>query len=173
MANTFAFTDGWLSDAASASSLYLSSKLGLTARVSRQVEGDFAEKVGDTVYVRVQTPMSEAGEYTVGTVTSSDIVETKVIKDIFGEDANKIPISSTKSLIGHSIGAAGAMELVGTILTMRNSLITPTINLNDPDPECDLDYVPNEARECDVEIALKNSFGFGGQNAVLILKRDV
>jgi 3-oxoacyl-[acyl-carrier-protein] synthase II len=109
-----------------------------------------------------------------GTATKmNDVVETRVIKHIFGQDANRIPISSTKSLIGHSIGAAGAMELVGTVLTMRNSLITPTVNLNDPDPECDLDYVPNQARECEVEMVLKNSFGFGGQNAVLIMKRDV
>jgi len=109
-----------------------------------------------------------------GTATKmNDIVETGVIKKIFGDDAKKIPVSSTKSLIGHGIGAAGAMELVAVILSMRNSVVTPTANLNDPDPECDLDYVPNEARECDVPVALKNSFGFGGQNAVLILKRDV
>ncbi|MFQ6104548.1 MAG: beta-ketoacyl-ACP synthase II [Candidatus Glassbacteria bacterium] len=109
-----------------------------------------------------------------GTATRmNDIVETRVIKTVFGDDARGIPVSSTKSLIGHAIGAAGAMELVGLILTMQNSLLTPTVNLNDPDPECDLDYVPNEARECDVNIALKNSFGFGGQNAVLILRRDV
>ncbi len=109
-----------------------------------------------------------------GTATRmNDIVETHVIKTIFGEHAGRIPVSSMKSLIGHSIGAAGAIELVGVVCTMRNSLITPTINLNDPDPECDLDYVPNAAREGEVKIALKNSFGFGGQNAVLILKRDV
>ena len=109
-----------------------------------------------------------------GTATRmNDVVETRVIKTIFKDEASRIPVSSTKSLIGHAIGAAGAMELVGLILTMQNSLITPTVNLNDPDPECDLDYVPNEARESDVNIALKNSFGFGGQNAVLILSRNV
>lgn len=108
-----------------------------------------------------------------GTATRmNDIVETQVIKSVFGEHAKRIPVSSTKSLIGHAIGAAGAMELVAVVLTMQNSLITPTINLYDPDPECDLDYVPHEAREKRVEIALKNSFGFGGQNAVLILKKS-
>jgi 3-oxoacyl-[acyl-carrier-protein] synthase II len=109
-----------------------------------------------------------------GTATRmNDVVETRVIKNMFGEHAKRIPVSATKSLIGHSIGAAGAMELVAVILTMQNSLITPTINLNDPDPECDLDYVPNQAREARVEIALKNSFGFGGQNAALIVKKCV
>jgi 3-oxoacyl-[acyl-carrier-protein] synthase II len=107
-----------------------------------------------------------------GTATRmNDLVETKVIKHIFGDDAKRIPVSATKSLIGHSIGAAGAMELVAVMLTMKNSLITPTINLNDPDPECDLDYVPNQAREARVDVAVKNSFGFGGQNAVLIVRK--
>lgn len=109
-----------------------------------------------------------------GTATQmNDKVETTVIKTVFGDDAKKIPVSSTKSLIGHGIGAAGAMELVGVLLTMRHSLITPTINLTDPDPECDLDYVPDEARSAEVRTVLKNSFGFGGQNAVLLLRKDV
>ncbi len=99
----------------------------------------------------------------------NDKTETMIIKQVFGEDAKRIPISSTKSMIGHLIGAAGAVELIATLLTIENKEIPPTINYSVPDPECDLDYVPNKSRKVDVKIAMKNSFGFGGKNSVLII----
>lgn len=107
-----------------------------------------------------------------GTATPvGDIAETKAIKSCFGEHAKKLAISSNKSMIGHLLGAAGAVELINTILTVYNDIIPPTINLNDPDPECDLFYVPNKAIERKVNYALSNSFGFGGQNASIIVKK--
>lgn len=99
----------------------------------------------------------------------NDKTETSVIKKVFGEKAYKIPISSTKSMIGHLIGAAGSVELIATILAMNNQIIPPTINYSTPDPECDLDYVPGESRDGEIKIAMKNSFGFGGKNSVVIL----
>ena len=105
-----------------------------------------------------------------GTSTvQNDYIETVAIKRVFGERARQIPVSSNKSMTGHTIAAAGAIEAGLTIMGMRNSLILPTINHEFPDPKCDLDYVPNKARELDHEIALSNSFGFGGQNASLCL----
>lgn len=98
-----------------------------------------------------------------------DIAETKAIKVVFGEGAYDIPVSSTKSMIGHMMGAAGAVEAVACILTIRDGVIHPTINYETPDPECDLDYVPNVARKADVKVVLSNSFGLGGQNACLVL----
>jgi 3-oxoacyl-[acyl-carrier-protein] synthase II len=107
-----------------------------------------------------------------GTSTKlNDAIETLAIKKTFGEHAYHIPISATKSMIGHAFGAAGAMESVACLESMRHGVIHPTINYEHPDPECDLDYVPNEARRADVRVALKNSFGFGGQNACLLFKR--
>lgn len=94
----------------------------------------------------------------------NDAIETKAIHQVFGEYAKKIPISSTKSMVGHLIGAAGAVELVATVLSICEDKIHPTINYEFPDPECDLDYVPNEARDHRVRYALSNSFGFGGHN---------
>ncbi len=101
----------------------------------------------------------------------NDKNETIAIKSVFGEDAYRIPISSTKSMIGHLLGAAGAIEAAISVLTIHHGVITPTINLTCPDPECDLDYVPNVARQKKVDVALTNSFGFGGHNSVLILRR--
>ena len=101
----------------------------------------------------------------------NDENETKAIKKVFGEYAYKIPISSTKSMIGHLLGGSGAVEAIATIKTICEGIIHPTINYEYPDPECDLDYVPNVKREKRVDIALKNSFGFGGQNACLIFKK--
>ena len=107
-----------------------------------------------------------------GTSTKlNDSSETFAIKKTFGEQAYRIPISATKSMIGHPFGAAGALESVACLESMRHGIIHPTINYEHPDPECDLDYVPNEARRADIRVALKNSFGFGGQNACLLFKR--
>jgi 3-oxoacyl-[acyl-carrier-protein] synthase II len=107
-----------------------------------------------------------------GTSTKlNDACETKAIKMVFGKHAYKIPISSTKSMIGHSITAAGAIETVASVLIMNKGIIHPTINYETPDPECDLDYVPNVARPAQVNVCLNNSFGLGGENCCLVLKR--
>jgi len=107
-----------------------------------------------------------------GTSTAAnDVTETMAIKTVFGDDAYQIPISSTKSMTGHLLGGAGAIEAVVSVLSIRDGVVPPTINLTDPDPECDLDYVPGTAREVDVQYAMSNSFGFGGTNASLILRR--
>ena len=100
----------------------------------------------------------------------NDAIETLAIKKVFGEYAYNVPISSTKSMIGHALGAAGGMEAVACIKTITEGVIHPTINHEFPDPKCDLDYVPNEAREKQVKTVLSNSFGFGGQNACLVFK---
>ncbi len=101
----------------------------------------------------------------------NDKTETLVIKQVFGDHAYTVPISSTKSMIGHLIGAAGAVELIATTLAIEHQTIPPTINYDTPDPECDLDYVPNTARKARIDIALKNSFGFGGKNSALVIKK--
>jgi 3-oxoacyl-[acyl-carrier-protein] synthase II len=109
-----------------------------------------------------------------GTSTNvNDSIETLAIKRSFGEAAYTVPISSTKSMMGHLIAAAGSVEAIVCLLTIRDGMLPPTINLENPDPECDLDYIPNEARHKQVDVALSNSFGFGGQNITLILKRFV
>ena len=100
-----------------------------------------------------------------------DIVETLAIKNVFGDRAYQIPITASKSMIGHLTAAAGAVEAVATLLTLRDQIIPPTINLTNPDPQCDLDYVPNVARPATLRIALNNSFGFGGINAVVAFRR--
>ncbi|OIP37074.1 beta-ketoacyl-[acyl-carrier-protein] synthase II [Candidatus Desantisbacteria bacterium CG2_30_40_21] len=107
-----------------------------------------------------------------GTSTQlNDKFETMAIKSVFGEHAYSIPISSIKSMIGHLLGAAGAIEIVACILSIRDGIIPPTINYQEMDPECDLDYVPNQARKMPVDVCLSNSFGFGGHNAVLIVRK--
>jgi 3-oxoacyl-[acyl-carrier-protein] synthase II len=107
-----------------------------------------------------------------GTSTSlNDAAETRAIKKALGDHAGRVAISSTKSMTGHLLGAAGAVEAAASALAVQSGQVPPTINYETPDPECDLDYVPNEAREMDVRLALSNSFGFGGQNAVLALRR--
>ena len=107
-----------------------------------------------------------------GTSTSvNDRVETIACKAIFGDRASKVPVSSTKSMMGHLIAAAGVTEMIVCLLAIRDGVLPPTINQENPDPECDLDYVPNVAREAKVEIALTNSFGFGGQNVTLAVSR--
>ncbi|NWF77601.1 MAG: beta-ketoacyl-ACP synthase II [Chloroflexi bacterium] len=101
----------------------------------------------------------------------NDASETRAIKAALGEHSKKVPISSNKSMIGHLLGAAGVVEAIFTVLTIRDGIIPPTINYETPDPECDLDYVPNIARKAEVNVALSNSFGFGGVNAALVFKK--
>ncbi len=107
-----------------------------------------------------------------GTSTAlNDKTETGAIKKVLGDHAYKIPVSSNKSMTGHLLGATGAVEFIASILTIKNGIIPPTMNHDNPDPECDLDYVPNQAREADVNLVLSNSFGFGGHNVCLGVKK--
>ncbi len=107
-----------------------------------------------------------------GTATPlGDVAETIAIKRVFGDDARRIPVSSTKSSIGHLLGASGGVELVATVNAVVHGIAPPTINLHHPDPECDLDYVPNTPRDLRIDVAMSNSFGFGGHNACIVLKR--
>ncbi|CBK40566.1 3-oxoacyl-(acyl-carrier-protein) synthase II [Nitrospira defluvii] len=106
-----------------------------------------------------------------GTSTMADAIETKAIKHVFGEQAYRIPVSSTKSMTGHLLGAAGGIEAVFSILALHHGMLPPTINLDHPDPACDLDYVPNTARPVQTQVVLSNSFGFGGVNACLLFRR--
>lgn len=101
----------------------------------------------------------------------NDAIETAIVKEVFGEHARRLAISSTKSMHGHAMGATGALEMVATLLALSRGVVPPTANYTGPDPECDLDYVPNEARSMPVRIALSNSFAFGGLNAVLLVRR--
>ena len=101
----------------------------------------------------------------------NDSNETNVIKEVFGKYAYKIPINATKSMIGHTQGACGALEIIATILALKESIIHPTINYETPDPECDLDYVPNKAISKTVNVAISNSFAFGGKNSIIVLKK--
>jgi 3-oxoacyl-[acyl-carrier-protein] synthase II len=100
-----------------------------------------------------------------------DLYETMGIKSIFGDHAKKVMVSSTKSMTGHLLGAAGGIEAVYTLMAMNKGIVPPTINYTDPDPECDLDYVPNTAREAKLEYAMSNNFGFGGTNATLLFRK--
>lgn len=100
-----------------------------------------------------------------------DVAETQAIKAVFGDRAYDIPVSASKSMLGHGLGAAGAMEMIACVLAIRDQKISPTINLDEPDPECDLDYVPHTARAAKVDVVLKNAFGMGNQNACLVLRR--
>jgi 3-oxoacyl-[acyl-carrier-protein] synthase II len=107
-----------------------------------------------------------------GTSTElNDKFETAAIKAVFGERAHSIPISSTKSMIGHLLGAAAAVELIATVLSVRDDIVHPTINYEHLDPECDLDYVPNQPRKGRVDVAISNSFGFGGHNVCLVVRK--
>ena len=106
-----------------------------------------------------------------GTSTGADATETEAIKTTFGDHAYKLAVSSTKSMTGHLLGAAGGVEAIFTLLAMQKGVIPPTINYTNPDPECDLDYVPNVAREKNLNVCVSNSFGFGGTNGVLVFKK--
>jgi 3-oxoacyl-[acyl-carrier-protein] synthase II len=101
----------------------------------------------------------------------NDKFETIAIKRVFGEHAKRVPVSSTKSMTGHLLGAAGGIEAIATTLAIHHGILPPTINYEKPDPDCDLDYVPNQARKQDVEVALSNAFGFGGTNATLAFRK--
>jgi 3-oxoacyl-[acyl-carrier-protein] synthase II len=100
-----------------------------------------------------------------------DIAETKAVKKLLGAHAGKVAVNSTKSMTGHLLGAAGGIEAVFTALAIRDQVSPPTINLRTPDPDCDLDYVPNSARKMPIRVALSNSFGFGGTNGTLVFAR--
>jgi len=106
-----------------------------------------------------------------GTSTGADSTETQAIKTVFGDHAYKLVVSSTKSMTGHLLGAAGGIEAIYSLLALSRGVLPPTINYTTPDPECDLDYIPNNAREEKIKMALSNSFGFGGTNAVLVFKQ--
>jgi 3-oxoacyl-[acyl-carrier-protein] synthase II len=128
------------------------------ARAMEEALKDAGVKRGEVDYINAH-----------GTATpANDAAETKAIKSVFGERAGRIPVSASKSMIGHCLGAAGALEAVATVLAIRDNGIPPTIHYQTPDPECDLDYVPNQARDAVVNIALSNSFAFGGNNTVLV-----
>lgn len=135
---------------------------------------------GEGAYMCMKLALEDAGikpqevDYINAHGTSTplnDRAETIAIKNLFKEHANKLKVSSIKSMIGHLLGAAGAVEAIATIKTIQTGIIPPTINLENPDPECDLDYVPNVAQNVDVRVALSNSFGFGGTNACLVFKK--
>jgi len=131
------------------------------ARAMQAAIDDAGIDTGDVSYINAH-----------GTSTSAnDATETMAIKTVFGDRAHGVPISSTKSMTGHLLGGAGAIEAVFSVLAIRDGIVPPTINLTHPDPECDLDYVPGEARNIHVEFAMSNSFGFGGHNAVLVFGR--
>src|SRR5947208_7180464 len=100
-----------------------------------------------------------------------DAAETKAIKDVFGDHAYRLAVSSTKSMMGHTFGAAGAIEAILCVLALREGILPPTINYREPDPACDLDYVPNEAREAQVDVALSNAMGLGGHNGCVLFAR--
>ena len=134
---------------------------GGAARAIRVALDHAGVEPGEIDYISAHATATEVG----------DIAETRAIRSVFGKDADRIPVSAFKSQVGHLLGAAGGVETVAAIQTLRTSQIAPTINLEHPDPECDLDYVPLKPRSADVRTVAKNSFGFGGQNAVLILRR--
>jgi 3-oxoacyl-(acyl-carrier-protein) synthase len=130
------------------------------ARVMRWALEDAGIPPAEIDYINAHGPGTEVG----------DPAETLAVKKVFGEGAYQVPISSTKSMIGHALGGAGAIEAMACVQSIHHNIIHPTINLEQPDPECDLDYVPNVAREAEVRTTMSNSFGLGGQNASVILR---
>jgi len=131
------------------------------ARCMRQAIADSGLEAGQIGYVNAHGTSTPHG----------DKVETLAIKDVFGDHARELAVSSTKSMVGHMLGAAGGVESIVAALALHHGLVPPTINLENPDPECDLDYVPGEARRKELDAVLNNSFGFGGTNATLVLKK--
>jgi len=131
------------------------------ARAMLEAIRDSGFTPGDIDYVNAHATSTPLG----------DTAETNALKRVFGEGAYRLAISATKSLIGHGLAASGAMETVAAVKTIQTGKIHPTINLENPDPTCDLDYVPNESRRADVRVLIKNSFGFGGQNSCLVISR--
>jgi 3-oxoacyl-[acyl-carrier-protein] synthase II len=131
------------------------------ARCMKNAIKDAKLNVTDIDYINAHGTSTPAG----------DICETRAMKVALGEHAYKVAISSTKSMIGHLLGAAGGIEAVLSALSIKHQIAPPTINLENPDPECDLDYVPNTAREISIDVAISNSFGFGGTNGSLVFKR--
>jgi 3-oxoacyl-[acyl-carrier-protein] synthase II len=136
-------------------------------------EGDGAARAMAAALRDARLDASEVGYINAhGTSTPyNDRFETLAIKRVFGEHARRIAVSSTKSMTGHLLGAAGGVEAIATALALHHGVLPPTINYETPDPDCDLDYVPNQARKQDVEVALSNAFGFGGTNATLVLRK--
>jgi 3-oxoacyl-(acyl-carrier-protein) synthase len=130
-------------------------------RVMRWALENAGVSLAEIEYINAHGPGTDVG----------DRAETTAIKRLFGEHAYRVPISSTKSMVGHALGGAGAIEALACVKTITGGVIHPTINYEVPDPECDLDYVPNVARQADVRVTLSNSFGLGGQNACLVLSR--
>lgn len=130
-------------------------------RAMRHALADAGIEPADVGYINAHGTSTELG----------DIAETNAIKEVFGGRDAAPPVSSTKSMTGHALGGAGAMELVACVQALREGVLPPTINLVDPDPACDLDYVPNTARETRIDVAMSNSFGFGGHNATLLVRR--
>ena len=136
-------------------------------------DGDGAVRCMDLAIRDAGVARAEVGYINAhGTSTFADKIETQAIKQVFGERAYQIPVSSTKSMTGHLLGAAGGIEAVFSVLAIHRGVVPPTINQENPDPECDLDYVPGQARSVSVGVALSNSFGFGGVNACLVFKRS-
>ena len=131
------------------------------ARAMREALADAGASADEVGYINAHATGTPAG----------DAAETEAIKTVFGERAHAIPISATKSLIGHGLGASGGMETVAAVKTLETGFAHPTINLENPDPACDLDYIPEGRRRVDPQVVLKNSFGFGGQNSCLVLSR--
>jgi 3-oxoacyl-[acyl-carrier-protein] synthase II len=135
-------------------------------------EGEGAVRCMELAIKDAEISKSDVGYINAhGTSTMADAIETSAIKQVFGELAYRIPVSSTKSMTGHLLGAAGGIEAVFSILALHDGVLPPTINLDHPDPSCDLDYVPNKARPASFGVALSNSFGFGGVNACLLFQR--
>jgi 3-oxoacyl-[acyl-carrier-protein] synthase II len=135
-------------------------------------EGEGAVRCMELAIKDAEISKSDVGYINAhGTSTMADSIETSAIKQVFGELAYRIPVSSTKSMTGHLLGAAGGIEAVFSILALHDGVLPPTINLDHPDPSCDLDYVPNKARPASFGVALSNSFGFGGVNACLLFQR--
>ncbi len=131
------------------------------SRALQRALDDAELNVGDIDYINAHGTATQA----------NDSTETQAVKRVFGAHAAQLPMSSIKSMIGHSLGAAGAIECVASVLSLRNGLLPPTINLHEADPECDLDYVPHTAREVEIDTLLSSSFAFGGCNAILALRK--